>query len=99
MDEINDAFGLYAQSFQGTHFYSLKNLEEAQPMFMLLSKDNIIKMFALLSTAFSNVVSTWENPPGNFSGTVPDEAFFTSESVDTALFVSESPRKTWSNGE
>jgi len=91
-DGIMEAFGIYAQAFQGSHRYSIKNLNEAQFIWIELSRDNIFKMFALLSTAFSNVVSTWGTAPGNFSGTVPAAAFFD-------LFVDESPRKTWSHGE
>ena len=90
-DELYDAFGIYAQSFQGTHRYVLTNIESAVPMYIELSKLNVYRLFRLLSTAFSNVVTTWETAPGNFSGTVPDEAFF-------PLWVDESPRDTWSKG-
>ncbi len=91
-DDILDAFGLYAQSFQGTHTYTLTNLDAAVPAYLELDKDNIYYLFRLLSTAFSNVRTTWDGVNSNFSGTVPKSAFFT-------LFVDESPRDTWSHGE
>jgi hypothetical protein len=98
-DELYENFTLYAQAFQGTHRYTLLNLDDAAKCYMELNKKQLNKMFALMSTLFDQVVSTWapvEPSFGDFAGTIPRSAFFTDR---RPLFVFESPRKTWSHGE